>query len=117
MNSHIGIPTKHGIFVATFSDTGLFRLEFPKKAIKGKTFNRLNDYKKSWFNITTKALNKILLGKAPQPLPPLDLTKGTEFQRNVWQRLLKIPLGQTKTYGKLADELNKPRAFRAVGNA
>ena len=117
MNSHIGIPTKHGLFVATFSDTGLFRLEFPKKAIKGKTINRLNDYKKSWFNITTKALNKILLGKAPQPLPPLDLTKGTEFQRNVWQRLLKIPLGQTKSYGKLADELNKPRAFRAVGNA
>ena len=117
MNIPVGIPTRHGIFVATFSETGLCRLEFPKKAIKSKTIIKLTGHKKRWYNNTTTALKEILLGKAPNPLPPLDLSTGTEFQRNVWQQLLKIPFGQTKSYGKLADELNKPRAFRAVGNA
>ena len=106
MNSNIGIPTRYGIFVAIFSETGLCRLEFPKKAIKSKIINKLTCDKKSWFNITTSALNKILLGKVPNPLPPLDLSKGTKFQRNVWQTLLKIPTGKTKSYGNLAALLN-----------
>ena len=90
MNSNIGIPTRYGIFVAIFSETGLCRLEFPKKAIKSKIIYKLT-CEKNWFNITTSALNKILLGKVPNPLPPLDLSKGTKFQRNVWQTLLKNP--------------------------
>ena len=117
MNSNIGIPTRYGIFVAIFSKTGLCRLEFPKKAIKSKIINRLTGDKKSWFNITKLALNKILLGKVPNPLPPLDLSEGTKFQRNVWQNLLKIPTGKTKSYGNLAAQLNSPRACRAVGSA
>ena len=117
MNSNIGISTRYGIFVAIFSETGLCRLEFPKKSIKNKTFKSLTGYKKGWFNHTTRALKKILSGIVPNPLPPLDLSKGTEFQRNVWQQLLKIPLGETKSYGELANRINKPKAFRAVGNA
>ncbi len=42
-------------------------------------------------------------------------TGGTDFQQNVWKRLLQIPLGSTATYGQLADELNS--SPRAVGNA
>ena len=117
MNSNIGIPTRYGIFVAIFSETGLCRLEFPKNAIKSKIINKLTCDKKSWFNITTSALNKILLGKVPNPLPPLDLSKGTKFQRNVWQTLLKIPTGKTISYGNLAAQLNNPSASRAVGSA
>ena len=110
-------PDKTWHFCCTFNEKGLCRLEFPKKAIKSKTIIKLTGHKKRWYSNTTTAIKEILLGKAPNPLPPLDLSTGTEFQRNVWQQLLKIPLGQTKSYGKLADELNKPRAFRAVGNA
>lgn len=47
---------------------------------------------------------------------PLD-PRGTEFQRRVWQRLLKIPYGSTTTYGTLARELGDPGASRAVGLA
>jgi len=47
---------------------------------------------------------------------PLDLA-GTAFQRAVWQILLKIPSGQTWTYGELAQQLSPPAAPRATGGA
>ncbi|ANW17396.1 methylated-DNA--[protein]-cysteine S-methyltransferase [Streptomyces clavuligerus] len=47
---------------------------------------------------------------------PLRL-EGTDFQRRVWDRLLTIPYGETRTYGELAEELGNPRASRAVGLA
>lgn len=47
---------------------------------------------------------------------PLDFS-GTPFQKRVWAELLKIPFGQTRTYGDIANAIGKPRAFRAVGAA
>lgn len=47
---------------------------------------------------------------------PLHLP-GSEFSRQVWAELLKIPYGQTSTYGTLASRLGKPGASRAVGLA
>lgn len=47
---------------------------------------------------------------------PLDF-KGTEFQIKVWEALLKIPYGITKTYGDLARILGDIKAVRAVGGA
>ncbi|MGA5206668.1 methylated-DNA--[protein]-cysteine S-methyltransferase [Streptomyces variegatus] len=42
---------------------------------------------------------------------------GTPFQRTVWDELRRIPYGQTRTYGQLADALGAPTASRAVGLA
>ncbi|MFD9323784.1 methylated-DNA--[protein]-cysteine S-methyltransferase [Streptomyces sp. NPDC060053] len=42
---------------------------------------------------------------------------GTPFQRSVWDELRKIPYGETRTYGELADALGNPTASRAVGLA
>lgn len=51
-------------------------------------------------------------------LPEIKLhLKGTEFQLKVWESLLKIPMGQLSTYGKLAQEIQSPGASRAVGTA
>lgn len=48
---------------------------------------------------------------------PLD-TEGTDFQKQVWHTLQKIPYGQTKTYGEIAELLGKSvRSARAVGTA
>ncbi|GHI93679.1 methylated-DNA--[protein]-cysteine S-methyltransferase [Streptomyces olivaceus] len=47
---------------------------------------------------------------------PLRLS-GTPFQRTVWDQLRKIPYGETRTYGQLADALGNPAASRAVGLA
>ena len=46
----------------------------------------------------------------------LDL-QGTEFQRRVWQALLTIPFGQTRSYGEIAAQIGAPGAARAVGLA
>jgi AraC family transcriptional regulator of adaptative response/methylated-DNA-[protein]-cysteine methyltransferase len=43
--------------------------------------------------------------------------KGTPFQLKVWEALLKIPMGQLSTYGALANQIEKPKASRAVGTA
>ncbi|MFD7560219.1 methylated-DNA--[protein]-cysteine S-methyltransferase [Streptomyces sp. NPDC059835] len=47
---------------------------------------------------------------------PLRL-EGTEFQRSVWDQLVRIPYGETWSYGELAARLGKPGASRAVGLA
>jgi methylated-DNA-[protein]-cysteine S-methyltransferase len=40
-----------------------------------------------------------------------------EFQQRVWNALLTIPYGQTRTYGQIAQQIGSPTAFRAVGLA
>jgi methylated-DNA-[protein]-cysteine S-methyltransferase len=42
---------------------------------------------------------------------------GTPFQRAVWDQLLTIPFGQTRSYLEVAAALNNPKAVRAVGAA
>ncbi|MFI5684314.1 methylated-DNA--[protein]-cysteine S-methyltransferase [Streptomyces sp. NPDC051636] len=42
---------------------------------------------------------------------------GTPFQRGVWNQLRRIPYGETRSYGELADALGNPGASRAVGLA
>lgn len=43
--------------------------------------------------------------------------EGTDFQKNVWKELLKIPYGKTVSYKYIADKIGNKKAFRAVGNA
>ncbi|KIC95713.1 methylated-DNA--[protein]-cysteine S-methyltransferase [Flavihumibacter solisilvae] len=43
--------------------------------------------------------------------------KGTPFQLKVWETLLKIPMGQLSTYGRIAERIHQPGASRAVGSA
>jgi methylated-DNA-[protein]-cysteine S-methyltransferase len=47
---------------------------------------------------------------------PLAL-EGTEFQMRVWQALLTIPYGETRSYGEIARQIGQPTASRAVGAA
>ena len=47
---------------------------------------------------------------------PLDV-QATAFQRRVWQHLMTIPRGETRTYSQVAEALGEPRATRAVANA
>lgn len=43
--------------------------------------------------------------------------QGTDFQKKVWQELVKIPYGETISYGELAKRIGNPNASRAVGMA
>lgn len=43
--------------------------------------------------------------------------QGTDFQKQVWEELLKIPYGETCSYAELAKRVRRPKAFRAAGTA
>ena len=56
-------------------------------------------------------------GKLQQFDIPLDLSLGTPFQQSVWRALQQIPYGETISYAQLAQNIDKPTAYRAVANA
>ncbi|MFI9544266.1 methylated-DNA--[protein]-cysteine S-methyltransferase [Streptomyces sp. NPDC052016] len=68
------------------------------------------------FDAVEKELEAYFTGELKEFTIELRL-HGTPFQRTVWAELLKIPYGETRTYGELADALGKPSASRAVGLA
>lgn len=72
-----------------------------------------NDHQmKDW----AEAFSKYFDGKDfPRDLP-VDV-QATTFQWKVWKQIQAIPYGKTTTYGKIAEELGKPKAVRAVANA
>ena len=45
------------------------------------------------------------------------LLVGSEWQKAVWRELTRIPYGETRSYGEIADRLDRPGAARAVGRA
>jgi methylated-DNA-[protein]-cysteine S-methyltransferase len=63
-----------------------------------------------------RQLDEYFSGKRKNFDLPLDL-KGTPFQLSVWRVLLLIPFGDTWSYGKVAGQIGKPKASRAVGGA
>ncbi len=65
---------------------------------------------------TERQLSEYFAGKRRNFSIALDM-RGTTFQKNVWEALLAIPFGETRSYGQLAKQLGNPRATRAVGAA
>ena len=63
-----------------------------------------------------RQLTDYFAGKRKEFSVPLDM-RGTPFQKNVWEALLSIPFGETRSYGQLAKQLGNPGAMRAVGAA
>ncbi len=72
-----------------------------RDAIFSETKAQLNDY----FSGSLRTFSL--------PLKP----SGTPFQLGVLQQLLKVPYGETVSYGEIAARLGKPKAMRAVGAA
>jgi methylated-DNA-[protein]-cysteine S-methyltransferase len=65
---------------------------------------------------TERQLAEYFVGKRKTFSVTLDM-RGTRFQKDVWEILLAIPFGETRSYGQLAKQLGNPRASRAVGAA
>jgi len=57
-----------------------------------------------------------IAGRKLDSLLPLDL-QGTDFQREVWNQLLSIPPGSTRSYLDVARAIKRPKATRAVAQA
>ncbi len=102
--------TSKGICHMAFSDEEKSAVEALKKRFPGARYQQLLDKLQQnallLFNEDWDHLNMIKLH-----------LKGTEFQLKVWETLLKIPSGRLTTYGAVAETINSPKAFRAVGSA
>lgn len=61
-------------------------------------------------------LKEYFSGKRTSFELPLDF-KGTVFQKTVWEYLVNIPFGETRSYGAVAKDIGRPKAMRAVGAA
>ncbi|MDK4705257.1 methylated-DNA--[protein]-cysteine S-methyltransferase [Rhizobium sp. CNPSo 4062] len=65
---------------------------------------------------TERQLREYFAGERQAFDLPLDFA-GTEFQQKVWQALLAIPFGETRSYRQIATEIGSAKAIRAVGAA
>ena len=63
-----------------------------------------------------KQMGEYFAGKRTAFTFPMQ-AEGTTFQQQVWQALLRIPYGETRTYGDIALTVGNPKGARAVGGA
>ncbi len=109
--------TERGVCAVTLGETdaGLersLREQFPAAAIE-----RI-DAGDGWLRGLVKEVSARVArpGANGPATPALDL-QGTAFQWRVWQALLTIPVGETRTYQEVARSVGRPRAIRAVASA
>lgn len=62
-------------------------------------------------------LRRYLAGEQVPFDDELDLTGTTPFNRDVWQATRLIPYGETQSYSWIAQQIGRPKALRAVGQA
>ena len=65
---------------------------------------------------TERQLEEYFAGRRTSFTLSLDVA-GTHFQRKVWEALLTIPFGATRSYAEIARQIGRPKAVRAVGAA
>ena len=109
-----------GNIIIASTEKGICHIAFEKdKAIALEHLK--NKFPNAAFRLQTNQLqqNALQIFRSDwSRLPEIKLhLKGTDFQLKVWETLLKIPLGELSTYGKLADKIGNPNASRAVGTA
>lgn len=68
------------------------------------------------FKATREWLDCYFSGRIPSFTPDIEFI-GTGFQKRVWSQLLRIPYGQTTTYGKISKQIGPGSSSRAVGVA
>ena len=75
------------------------------------------NYNSDYLTDLTDRLRRYLNGETEDFPLKLDLAGTTRFQQSVWQVVRKIPRGETRNYGWVAQQVGSPRAARAVGQA
>ena len=70
-----------------------------------------------YFRDLVKRVQDYFMGRRFKFRDKLDLCEGTAFQRDVWKAARRIPYGETRSYAWLAQQIGKPSAARAVGQA
>jgi AraC family transcriptional regulator of adaptative response/methylated-DNA-[protein]-cysteine methyltransferase len=120
----IRFPTKIGTMFACSTEKGLCLLDFSDRRMLETEFKdlckRLNGVilpgKNKYLDLVQTQFSEYLDGKRKDFDVPLDMV-GTDFQKNVWNTLMKIPYGETWSYKQEAQILGNEKAVRAVASA
>jgi methylated-DNA-[protein]-cysteine S-methyltransferase len=101
------------------SPIGKLYLIFTGKLLRGIEFNKPHEIlrKGTVPPLMIKELGEYFENGKDDFTQRISLMKGTDFEKKVWLTLQEIPFGETRTYKWLAEKIEKPNAFRAVGQA
>ena len=110
--------TALGKMLLAATDKGICRLSFDED--ESELYSRFPKATIEAGNATMAALVNSAVAAvndpAHMPTLPLDIA-GTAFQQAVWQQLMAIPSGETRSYAQIAAAVGKPGAVRATGSA
>jgi AraC family transcriptional regulator of adaptative response/methylated-DNA-[protein]-cysteine methyltransferase len=111
-------PTPYGYAFLVQTQYGLYQLSYGTptdiKKIKQKLIQDWPQAKiREDKNATAFCAEKIFTSQKPVKI----FVKATNFQQDVWQKLLEIPAGQLCRYTDIAKAIERPKACRAVGTA
>lgn len=113
-----------GPILAVADDEGLYLLEFLERRglereierLKIKTKSAIIPGRTSIIDLIEQELANYFVGILKEFKTPIYLL-GSDFQKVVWQELMRIPYGETRSYATQAKALGNPKATRAVANA
>jgi methylated-DNA-[protein]-cysteine S-methyltransferase len=107
-------------FVA-MTEKGICKLHWPDSPQVRRSVERELDCKlieaPERFAEVKRQLDEYHAGKRRDFDLPIDFIVGTEFQKKIWRLMLKIPYGETRTYGWMAERAGSPNGARAAGQA
>ena len=118
------LETPVGPMFACGTEKGICLFDFTDRRMLETEFKEITKYfdavilpgENKHIALLKKEIDEYFEGKRKNFTVPLD-APGTEFQKSVWNVLMKIPYGQTISYKDQATILKKPEAVRAVANA
>jgi AraC family transcriptional regulator of adaptative response/methylated-DNA-[protein]-cysteine methyltransferase len=118
------VETPIGPMIAGATAAGICLLEFTERRIIEDQMNRISSLLSSSLVLVEhplhhrlqQELDEYFQGRRTGFSLPL-VYPGSEFQMRVWQALLRIPYGKTRSYEAIAREIGSPGSMRAVGHA
>ncbi len=127
MNENINITyykTKIGELILGSYDRQLCILDFRYRKMRTTVDKRIKKYLQCDFlekedetiTETKKQIDEYLQGTIKEFEIPF-LLLGSDFQKQVWHELLKVPYGETASYLDIAKRINNTKAIRAVASA
>lgn len=108
---------EYGLIKINYENNKVIGINVLKDGANSEKLNLYNkDVKTPLTELVYKEFVEYFLGKRKVFDFPFEL-RGTEFQKKVWQELLKIPYGEVRSYKEIAIGIGNSKACRAVGGA
>ena len=111
--------TERGICAVTLGDDDAALEKALRSEFKRAKIERVDEGADEWLSgIVERVTDALRSGNDAKAMAavPLDV-QGTAFQWRVWRALQEIPVGETRSYSEIANQLGRPTAARAVARA